>query len=280
MVGAGDVVASAQLLDELRDLALEVATEAGALLLAASRRHVSVAATKSSATDVVTEMDRASERLITERILAARPDDGLLGEEGSDRPGSTGVRWVVDPLDGTVNYLYGLPGWAVSVGVEHAGAVVVGVVAVPTAGETYVAVRGEGAGLRTADRVVALHVNDPVALDRPSRVPGSATASRGAAPRARSRPRWSRGSATSGGRGPARPTCATSRPGGSTRSTSSAPRPGTTPPGGSWRTRPEREFELVALPGESDPLVVAAGPTLFPTLRRLLVGLHGGVAAG
>ena len=76
------------------------------------------------------------------------------------------MRWVVDPLDGTVNYLYGLPGWAVSVGVEHAGAVVVGVVAVPTAGETYVAVRDEGAGLRTADRVVALHVNDLVALDR------------------------------------------------------------------------------------------------------------------
>ena len=280
MVGAGDVVASAQLLDELRDLALEVATEAGALLLAASRRHVSVAATKSSATDVVTEMDRASERLITERILAARPDDGLLGEEGSDRPGSTGVRWVVDPLDGTVNYLYGLPGWAVSVGVEHAGAVVVGVVAVPTAGETYVAVRGEGAGLRTADRVVALHVNDPVALDRalvgtgfgyrePRRRTQGAVAAE-VVPRVRDIRRAG--------------ACATDlchlAAGRLDAFYELGPQAWDHAAGGLVAREAGAEFELVALPGESDPLVVAAGPTLFPTLRRLLVGLHGGVAAG
>ena len=75
-------------------------------------------ATKSSATDIVTEMDQASERLLVEHIRAARPDDGFLGEEGADEAGTSGVTWVIDPIDGTVNYLYQLPGFAVSVGVR------------------------------------------------------------------------------------------------------------------------------------------------------------------
>jgi fructose-1,6-bisphosphatase/inositol monophosphatase family enzyme len=103
----------------LRDLAVSVAREAGEMLAARTGR-VEVAATKSSPTDVVTEMDRRSEELIRSRILAARPSDAVLGEEG----GQTGdaddapVRWVIDPLDGTVNYLYGLHDWAVSVAAE------------------------------------------------------------------------------------------------------------------------------------------------------------------
>ena len=105
----------------LRDLAVSVAREAGEMLAARTGR-VEVAATKSSPTDVVTEMDRRSEELIRSRILAARPSDAVLGEEG----GQTGdaddapVRWVIDPLDGTVNYLYGLHDWAVSVAAEVA----------------------------------------------------------------------------------------------------------------------------------------------------------------
>ena len=130
----------------LLEIAVAAAQRAGGLLLEGRRAGgITVAATKSSPTDVVTAMDRAAERVILETVLAARPDDGLLGEEGDDRPSRSGVRWVVDPLDGTVNYLYDLPGWSVSIAAEHDGAVVVGVVLVPLAGELFTAVRGEGA---------------------------------------------------------------------------------------------------------------------------------------
>jgi myo-inositol-1(or 4)-monophosphatase len=127
----------------LASLALEVAAEAGRVLLHERPRHIRVG-TKSTPTDVVTEMDTRAERLLVERISAARPHDGFLGEEGADRPGTSGVRWVLDPLDGTVNYLYELPVWAVSVAAEIDGAVVVGVVEVPVLAETYVAVLGGG----------------------------------------------------------------------------------------------------------------------------------------
>lgn len=131
--------------DALLSLALDVAQRAGTLLVEGRPRDLGVAATKSSPTDVVTEMDTASERLIVEALLAARPDDGLLGEEGAARPGTSGVRWVIDPIDGTVNYLYGLPAWAVSIAAEYDGTAVAGVVHVPAAGETFTAVRGGGA---------------------------------------------------------------------------------------------------------------------------------------
>lgn len=111
---------------------------------------------KSSATDVVTDMDRRSERLLVQMLLDGRPDDGVLGEEGADRASANGVRWVIDPIDGTVNYLYDLPIWAVSVGVEVDGVAVAGVVRVPSLGETYLATRGGGAICRTAtgDRIL------------------------------------------------------------------------------------------------------------------------------
>ncbi|GAA1268108.1 inositol monophosphatase family protein [Kitasatospora nipponensis] len=133
------------LLDDLLDLALEAAAEAGALLRDGRPADLGVAATKSSPVDVVTEMDLASEKLIVELITARRPHDGYLGEEGTERPGASGVRWVVDPLDGTVNYLYGLPNWAVSVAAELDGVAVVGVVAAPARGELFQAVLGRGA---------------------------------------------------------------------------------------------------------------------------------------
>ena len=89
---------------------------------------MTVAATKSSEVDVVTEADRAAEALIRERLVAVRPDDAFLGEEGDDVPGTSGVRWVIDPIDGTVNFLYGLPQHAVSIAAEVDGVVVAGVV--------------------------------------------------------------------------------------------------------------------------------------------------------
>jgi myo-inositol-1(or 4)-monophosphatase len=150
---------------ELAGLAARLAEQAGAQLLAA-RDDVHAVATKSSGTDPVSEADRASEALLVRELRAARPDDGLLGEEGAQREGGSGLRWVVDPLDGTVNYLYGLPGWAVSVACERregdGWAAVAGAVHHPLSGETFRAWRGGGAWL--GERRLA--VNDPVALER------------------------------------------------------------------------------------------------------------------
>ncbi|MEU1103974.1 inositol monophosphatase family protein [Streptomyces tibetensis] len=130
---------------DLLDLAQEAARRAGVLLRDGRPADLAVAATKSSPIDVVTEMDIAAEKLITGLIAEHRPDDGILGEEGAATEGTSGVRWVIDPLDGTVNYLYGLPTWAVSIAAEQDGETVVGVVAAPMRGETFHAVRGHGA---------------------------------------------------------------------------------------------------------------------------------------
>ena len=130
----------------LLPLAVDLARAAGALALR-MRDGIEQEATKSSPTDVVTAADRAVEQLLVEGIRAARPDDGLLGEEGAGRAGTSGLRWVVDPVDGTVNYLYGIPQWAVSIGVEDAEGTVVGVVLDPAKDELWTAVRGGGAQL-------------------------------------------------------------------------------------------------------------------------------------
>lgn len=114
--------------EELAELALTVAREAALLIREYGDRGVDVAATKSSDVDVVTLADQAAERLIRARLLAARPDDSVLGEEGDDVTGSTGVRWIVDPIDGTVNFLYGLQEFSVSIAAEVDGEVVAGVV--------------------------------------------------------------------------------------------------------------------------------------------------------
>lgn len=135
------------LADDLRPLAVEVARAAGDLLLEHRTRTLSVES-KTSATDPVTEADRASEALIARRLLDARPDDGLLGEEDADnRRGSTGIRWVVDPLDATVNFTYGLPHWCVSIAAEGDDGPLVGVVHDPVRDELFTAVRGGGATL-------------------------------------------------------------------------------------------------------------------------------------
>lgn len=141
---------SEELKAELLEVGLEAARRAGELLRDGRPADLAVAATKTSPIDVVTEMDLAAEKLITGVLAERRPADGLLGEEGADVPGTSGVRWVVDPLDGTVNYLYGLPSWGVSVAAEYRGETVVGVVAAPMRGETYHAVLGGGAWSGTA----------------------------------------------------------------------------------------------------------------------------------
>ncbi|WP_322796032.1 inositol monophosphatase family protein [Tepidiforma sp.] len=129
---------------ELLGLAEAIAREAGGLLQRYAAEGFAVG-TKSSRTDMVTEADRAAEALIVERIGSARPDDAVMGEEGARREGHTGVRWVVDPLDGTTNFIYGVPAYGVSIGVERDGQVVAGVVFDAAHGEAFTALLGSGA---------------------------------------------------------------------------------------------------------------------------------------
>lgn len=128
----------------LRDLAVALAREGAGLARDMRRGGIEVADTKTSVVDVVTEADRAVEDLLRRRITEHRPDDAVLGEEGDDRPGTSGVRWIVDPIDGTVNYLYGLADCAVSVAVEVEGDVVAGAVVAIWTGVTYAAAAGAG----------------------------------------------------------------------------------------------------------------------------------------
>jgi myo-inositol-1(or 4)-monophosphatase len=138
-------------------LAEAVAREAAAAVaLAASTERVGVE-TKSTATDLVTETDRATERLIVDRLLEARPDDGLIGEEGAGRPGTTGVVWVIDPIDGTTSFAYGYPAYAVSIGVEVDGTPVAGCVVDVVRNEAFTATLGGGA--RSNGRPI--HVRPP-----------------------------------------------------------------------------------------------------------------------
>ncbi|MCR8670405.1 inositol monophosphatase family protein [Agrococcus sp. HG114] len=102
---------------ELHDLNVGIAVEAAELARTRRRAGVAIAASKSSLVDIVTEADREVERLVVERIRAARPDDGILGEEGTSIVGTSGLTWVIDPIDGTVNYLYDIPAYAVSLAV-------------------------------------------------------------------------------------------------------------------------------------------------------------------
>jgi myo-inositol-1(or 4)-monophosphatase len=131
-------------------LAEAAARDAGALLLRLQALSRTEIATKSSVTDVVSDADRASERLIVERIRSERPRDAILGEEGvADHVvvEGDGVLWAIDPLDGTTNYFYRHPFFAVSIGVQVAGRTVGGVVHDPAHGETFTAVAGGGAFL-------------------------------------------------------------------------------------------------------------------------------------
>ena len=131
---------------ELLELATAAAHAAAELLVDGRSRARATTATKSTSTEMVSEMDRAAEALIRERLLGARPGDGFLGEEGGASPTADGgVRWVVDPLDGTTNYLYDHVGWNVSIAAEDERGALVGVVFDPIRHETFAAVRDGGA---------------------------------------------------------------------------------------------------------------------------------------
>mgnify|MGYP003349751580 CR=1 FL=1 len=133
-------------MNELLDLAVDIAKKAGELLLA--RPKTLDINTKSSDIDIVTQMDKASEKLIVDAILAARPDDGIIGEEGANRPSKSGYTWVIDPIDGTVNYFYNMHGWSVSIAVRDKHGIAVGVVYAPSINSMYTATRGGGAFLK------------------------------------------------------------------------------------------------------------------------------------
>jgi myo-inositol-1(or 4)-monophosphatase len=130
-------------LDDLALIGWQAAVRAGEFLLHERPADLRVDY-KSSRTDPVTEMDRNAESIIVHHIRESRPDDGFLGEEGSDDPGTSGVRWIIDPLDGTVNYLYGQPLWGVSVAAEVDGILHMGIVITPAQDEAFIGIRGQG----------------------------------------------------------------------------------------------------------------------------------------
>ncbi len=131
----------------LRDLAATAAREAGALLLHHAERGLRGLDTKSTVTDLVSDADREAEQLLEKILAAARPDDALLGEEGAGRTGTTGLTWVVDPLDGTTNFVFGYPQWAVSVAVVDTEGTLAGAIFDPSRNELFQAARGLGATL-------------------------------------------------------------------------------------------------------------------------------------
>ncbi|NNE72318.1 MAG: inositol monophosphatase [Acidimicrobiales bacterium] len=126
-------------------LALDLTTDLGPTLIQGRRAATRNVDTKSSKTDMVTEMDRWCEGEVVSRLLDARPDDGILGEEGASVDGTSGVRWIIDPIDGTTNYFYDLPGYSISIAAEIDGVISAGLVIDPIRAETFTATKGGGA---------------------------------------------------------------------------------------------------------------------------------------
>lgn len=139
--------------DDLASIARALALEAGELVVTRRKGHIEVADTKSSSVDVVTAVDRESEALLHARLGELRPDDGFFGEEGRARPSLSGITWVVDPIDGTVNFLYDIPHYAISIAAVSGPAipgqwqVEAAAILNPVSGELFHAARGEGAFL-------------------------------------------------------------------------------------------------------------------------------------
>lgn len=129
------------------DVAKDAARRGGQLLLDHRKRGLSGVMTKTTNTDLVSDADRAAEELVAALITAAFPDDGILGEEGASIDGSSGRRWIVDPLDGTTNFVYGFESFCVSIGLEDESGPLAGCVHDPVRGETFTASRGAGAEL-------------------------------------------------------------------------------------------------------------------------------------
>jgi myo-inositol-1(or 4)-monophosphatase len=142
---------------DLLALAERAARVAGELLSTRVSREATGLAYKSSSTDPVSDADRDAETAILQLLHAERPEDAVLGEEGASASGTSGLRWVIDPLDGTVNYLYAQPAFAVSIACEDEEGTLVGVVHQPLSGETFTALRGGGAFVN----------GRPIAVNRP-----------------------------------------------------------------------------------------------------------------
>jgi fructose-1,6-bisphosphatase/inositol monophosphatase family enzyme len=141
-------------------LALKIAKGAGELLL---DRPIDLGVqTKSTATDVVTLMDQRAEAYIVSELGKARPYDSILGEEGANKLGNSGFQWVIDPIDGTVNYLHNLPHWCVSIGLieESSGEAIAGVVYAPILGQIYISSRGLGSWAMDRDVARSLHASN------------------------------------------------------------------------------------------------------------------------
>jgi myo-inositol-1(or 4)-monophosphatase len=144
------------------ELAERAARAAGEVLLSYYGRPPQGVDSKSSETDLVSDADRDAERVIRELLEAERPEDGLIAEEGSRSASESGRRWIVDPLDGTVNFLYGFPAWGVSIALEDEQGLALGLVLDPVRPELFAAVRGEGATLDGAP----MHVSGRTELAR------------------------------------------------------------------------------------------------------------------
>jgi myo-inositol-1(or 4)-monophosphatase len=134
-------------LEALLGLALTAAREAGDLLHERFRRPAEGVSSKTSPTDLVSDADRDSETLLLRLIHETRPDDGILAEEGDSSDSRSGVTWIVDPLDGTINFLFGIPQWCVSIAVRDVEGLCAGVVHDPCRQETFSAIRNGGAFL-------------------------------------------------------------------------------------------------------------------------------------
>ncbi|MEO8363067.1 MAG: inositol monophosphatase family protein [Ilumatobacteraceae bacterium] len=145
---------------ELVDIASTLASQAGTMALLGRRAGIGDVQTKTTSTDMVTEFDKASEKLIVEGLTLSRPDDAIVGEEGTFDPGTSGVTWYIDPIDGTTNFLYSLPNWAVSIGATDESGTLAGVVYIPALDELFTAIRGEGAHLNGSP----IHCNSSAVL--------------------------------------------------------------------------------------------------------------------
>lgn len=142
---SGDFAARVPIGAELRAFAGDLARRAGQMIAAGRRTGAGAVDTKSTSTDMVTEFDRRSEQMIVDEIRLTRPDDGIVGEEGTSDPGTSGVQWLIDPIDGTTNFFYGLPGYNVSIAACDEIGPFAAAVYVPATDELFTAERAGGA---------------------------------------------------------------------------------------------------------------------------------------
>lgn len=140
--------------NDLRSLCIDLAVSAASKAAEGRAPRAQLETeTKSSLTDLVTEFDRAAENFIRERLSSQRPQDGIVGEEGLDVPNTSGLTWIIDPIDGTTNFVFGLPAWGCSVAVTQGNTILAGAVHLPVLRETYSAASGRGASINGAELI-------------------------------------------------------------------------------------------------------------------------------